>query len=427
MDEFERLLAPNRAALERFVRYRVPGRADADDVIQETLIAAYRAFDSLRDPASFKPWLMSIARNKARDWFRNRARELALPLDALSERVLTDGRLGPGYATAVSDTLERLGGRDQQILYLYYFRNLPQADIARRLGIPPGTVKSRLHTARRNFRDAYPRAGLDPKGAIDMDKQAKQLPELLPDYRITPLDTPPFETVWEELMGWFLVPRLGERLSWGMYDLPDRRMTSRFDLCVTGPAEVHGIEGVEITAREASVTDPSDALEHTFVAQLTDTHCRYLATTFIERGVRRYVTFLDGDAFMPNWGFGEDNCGNETHLHARGDIIRRGDVVTSVDKPFLLDIVGRYRVDICGRSYDTVCVMDIDTYNPGVASEQFIDRNGRTVLWRRYNRDDWAIERYGRRWSEQLPDSPRLTVNGATYVEWYECITDYAL
>ena len=97
------------------------------------------------------------------------------------------------------------------------------------------------------------------------------------------------------------MPRLGERLSWGMYDLPDRRMTSRFDLCVTGPAEVHGIEGVEITAREASVTDPSDALEHTFVAQLTDTHCRYLATTFIERGVRRYVTFLDGDAFMPNW------------------------------------------------------------------------------------------------------------------------------
>ena len=60
---------------------------------------------------------------------------------------------------------------------------------------------------------------------------------------------------------------------------------------------------------------------------------------------------------MPNWGFGEDNCGNETHLHARGDIIRRGDVVTSVDKPFLLDIVGRYRVDICGRSYDTVCAV----------------------------------------------------------------------
>lgn len=427
MGQFDALLEQHRLALERFVRYRVSERADADDIMQETLLAAYRSFDALRDPASFKPWLLSIARNKVRDHFRRRARELALPLDALSERVLTDGRLGPGYATAVSDTLERLGDRDQQILYLYYFRDLPQADIARRLGIPPGTVKSRLHTARRNFRDAYPRAGLDPKGAIDMDIQAKQLPELLPDYRITPLDAPPFETVWEELMGWFLVPRLGERLSWGMYDLPDLRMTRRFDLCVTGPAEVHGIEGVEITAREASATDPGDALESTFVAQLTDTHCRYLATTFTERGVRRYVTFLDGDAFLPNWGFGEDNCGNETHLRARGDITRRGDVVTSVDKPFLLDIVGRYRVDICGRSYDTVCVMDIDTYNPGVASEQFIDRNGRTVLWRRYNRDDWALERYGIRWSCRLPDSPRLTINGATYVEWYDCITEYIL
>ena len=98
-----------------------------------------------------------------------------------------------------------------------------------------------------------------------------------------------------------------------------------------------------------------------------------------------------------------------------------------MDKPFLLDIVGRYRVDICGRSYDTVCVMDIDTYNPGVASEQFIDRNGRTVLWRRLQ-----SRRLGNRtlWPPLVrtaADSPRLTVNGATYVEWYECITDYAL
>ena len=427
MDEFERLLAQHRLALERLVRYRVPERADADDIVQETLIAAYRGFDALRDAASFKPWLLSIARNKVRDHFRARARELALPLDALSERVLTDGRLGPSYATAVSDALERLGDRDNQMLYLYYFRELPQADIARRLGIPPGTVKSRLHTARRNFRDAYTRAGLESKGAIDMAENVKTLPSALPEYSIAQLDEPPFEPVWEELIGWFLVPRLGEKLSWGIYDLPQRRLTYRYDMRVTGPAEVHGIQGVELTARETRADGRADAIERRFVAQLTDTHCRYLATMRTESGVRRYITFLDGDAFLPNWGFGEDNCGKETQLRVRGDIIRRGDVVTSADKPFLMDIVGRYRVDICGRSHDTVCVMDIETYNPGVVSEQFIDRNGRTVLWRRYNRDDWAIERYGRRWSEQLPDSPRLSVNGMTYVDWYECITEYVL
>ena len=49
----------------------------------------------------------------------------------------------------------------------------------------------------------------------------------------------------------------------------------------------------------------------------------------------------------------------------------------------------------------------------------------RTVLWRRFNRDDWAVSRYGKIWSEQLPDNARLNVNGEVYVHWYDCITDY--
>ena len=66
---------------------------------------------------------------------------------------------------------------------------------------------------------------------------------------------------------------------------------------------------------------------------------------------------------MSNWGFGEDNCGNETNLAPKGDIQRNGTIVTSVNKDFLLDIVGRYKVTIGGKCYDTVCVMDIETYN----------------------------------------------------------------
>ena len=184
---------------------------------------------------------------------------------------------------------------------------------------------------------------------------------------------------------------------------------------------------VELTAREISCADEKKVTERTFVAQLTDTHCRYLAMFRDDRGVREYVTFLDGDAFLPNWGFGENNCGNETNLSPKGDIRREGAVVTGADKDFLLDIVGRYAVTIGGKRYDTICVMDIDTYNCGVVSEQFLDRNGRTVLWRRFNRDDWAIDRYKQRWSEQLPENERLTVNGNTYVHWYDCITDHIL
>ena len=130
---------------------------------------------------------------------------------------------------------------------------------------------------------------------------------------------------------------------------------------------------------------------------------------------------------MLNWGFGEDNCGNETNLTQKSDIQRVGSVVTSIKKDFLLDIVGRYFVTINGKSYDTVCVMDIETYNCGVVSEQYLDKNGRTILWRRFNRDDWAIDRYKKLWSEQLPDNEKIVVNGTTYVHWYDCITEYIL
>lgn len=423
MADFDELIGEHRGALERFVRYRVRSRADADDVIQEALLAAYRGFGALRSADSFKPWLMSIARNKVNDYFRAQARALDVPLDALDESALVAGRCGHEYASAVSDALERLGGQDKQILYLYFFRDLPQRDIARRLGIPLGTVKSRLHTAKRNFRRAYPRAATVKRGATTM----KKLPDTLPAYTITPSTLAPFEVVWEELMGWFLVPREGEALSWGMYDLPSRALDHVYDMRVTGRAEVHGIEGVELTARESDYSAKPEVIERTFVAQLTDTHCRYLAAMRTERGVRRYITFLDGDAFMTPWGFGEDNCGNETHLCAHGDIVMEGDVLTSVRKPYLLDIAGRYTVSICGREFDTVCLVNMEDFNPGVLSIQYLDREGRTILWRRFNRDDWALERYGRLWHEQLPDNARITVNGVTYVEWYDCITDRVL
>lgn len=130
---------------------------------------------------------------------------------------------------------------------------------------------------------------------------------------------------------------------------------------------------------------------------------------------------------MPNWGFGEDNCGNEINISAKGDIVRNGDKVTAADKSFLVDIVGRYEVRIGGKSYDTVCVMDVETYNNGVVSEQFIDKNGRTVLWRRFDRNDRMLERYKKNLMEALANNERITVNRELYIHWYDCITDYII
>ncbi len=427
VDDFEELLRNERAAVERYVRFRLDAQSDADDVLQEVYLAAYQRFSQLRNRSSFKAWLLAIARNKLTDYFRAKAARSELPLDTLEEH--PSAPESDPESPAVQETLERLCDKDRQMLRLTFWEELPQAEIARRLRLPVGTVKSRLYTAKRNFRSKYPRKIDLSKGESVM----KKLPERMPAYKIEASPEPPFAVRWEELMGWFLVPRLGERLSWGMYDMPSRALTYAYDMEAVGRASVHGIEGVEVRAvgrgcDPTACSDPSDTGSETvFVAQLTDTHCRYLAALRTMDGVRSLATFLDGDAFLPNWGFGEDNIGNEVNLAPKGDIRRDGTSVTCAKKPFLLDIVGRYTVTIGGKRYDTVCVMDVETYNNGVVSEQFLDRHGRTVLWRRFNRDDWSPDSSGKRWSERLPENERLTVNGSVYVHWYDCITDYVL
>ena len=87
----------------------------------------------------------------------------------------------------------------------------------------------------------------------------------------------------------------------------------------------------------------------------------------------------------------------------------------------MLDVVGRCDLVLDGNRTDCIAVMDLSAYAEGVASLQFLNRDGRTLLWQRYNRDDWALDRYGRRWSELLPENERITVNGVTYVHWYDC------
>jgi len=253
----------------------------------------------------------------------------------------------------------------------------------------------------------------------------KKLPEKLPEYTITESTNTPFPVKWEEKIGWFIVPRLGENITWGMYDWPDRTRTSTVKMEVTCRAKVHGVDGVEILAREDY---KGTVYTRTFVEQLSDTHVRTLAETVQHEDEKLFLTFLDeDDKFVQNWGFGEDNCGKEINISPKGVILRDGNAITAPTESNTMDVVGRYTVTIGGKEYDCICIINADTRKTGILTEQFIDANGRTVLWRRFNHDNWKSDTYGQPWSEKLPNSQRLTVNGETYVHWYDCITDYIL
>ena len=140
MDGFEKLLENEYRALQRYVRFRIGDKYDADDVLQETCLSAYKSFGELKDEAAFKPWLLGIARHKCDDHFRQKAKRMEIPIQDLHERVLSSGLHGRTEVDAVRETLCTLGDNDKQILYLYFFKQMPQADIAEKLGVPLGTV-----------------------------------------------------------------------------------------------------------------------------------------------------------------------------------------------------------------------------------------------------------------------------------------------
>lgn len=251
-----------------------------------------------------------------------------------------------------------------------------------------------------------------------------KLPEVMPEYKISRSDKEPFSVVWDELWGLFIVPKLGEKLSWGAYDTDTHKYTEGGCMEVTCPAEVHGVKGVQIK----EIRKERSGKQRTFyyTAQLTDTHCRMLAENYERDGVRKLLTFLDEDNFLNEWGYGENNCGKQTHISNGCKIISKDCELIADNTDQLVDIVGRYIVSIGGKDYDTVRVVSLDSYYGNYTmSEQYLDNNGRTILWRRFNRDDWAFEQYKQKWSDKLPNNERITVNGQLYVHWYDCITDY--
>ncbi len=86
MDEFETLLTSSRIAVDRWLKAHMGNCADAEDVLQETCLAAFKGFSRLQNKASFLPWILGIARRKCVDWYRVQAKNKAVLMDHLPDQ-----------------------------------------------------------------------------------------------------------------------------------------------------------------------------------------------------------------------------------------------------------------------------------------------------------------------------------------------------
>ena len=146
-DAFAALAGAALPRLDAAARMIVRDAELARDVVQETLLRAWRDLPGLRDPDRFDAWLHRLLTNAAIGETRRRRRRVVevdlIPIDA----PIPDSSLGLADHDEIAQAFGRIAPELRAVIVLCYYLDLPAAEAAAALGVPVGTVKSRLHRA----------------------------------------------------------------------------------------------------------------------------------------------------------------------------------------------------------------------------------------------------------------------------------------
>jgi RNA polymerase sigma-70 factor (ECF subfamily) len=145
-DAFAVLARTTVARLDAAARLILRDRELARDVVQDTLMAAWRNLPGLRDPDRFEAWLHRLLVRTCIDMIRRRrSRPIEVELPVVGGPAVGDIDTGVMDREIVEDALRRLEPSWRALVVLHYFLDMPLPEAAAVLGIPLGTAKSRLH------------------------------------------------------------------------------------------------------------------------------------------------------------------------------------------------------------------------------------------------------------------------------------------
>lgn len=160
-DALRVLADAHAAAIRRYVVHLTGDRTGADDVVQETLLRAWRTPAILEQGADgTRSWLFTVARHLVIDEHRSARMRHELTTEELPERAERDRTDAVFEAILVEDALAGLGYEHRAVIVHAYYGGRSIAQIARELAIPEGTVKSRLHYGLRALRLALQEKGV---------------------------------------------------------------------------------------------------------------------------------------------------------------------------------------------------------------------------------------------------------------------------
>jgi len=426
---FAELVRRYQEPVKRLIHYQV-GAAEVEDLLQETLVQAWRDLSRLRRPDLFRAWLLQVARNRCRD-FRKRAarRERVTADEELEAHANRAGRILLREREAVvevEEALEEIGTADGDLVRDFYLGGWTISEIADRDRLPEGTVKRRLFRARHHLRellDVEQRERKDEMKAHRKGSKSQPFPAKRPQIDIKPSRAKPFAVDCRELKWWFGIPEVGARTLWTIYDPPDWKLANATDMRSVRRARVHDLEGVEIEVDEWTREEGWEPVKWTMYGRLSEMEVQWLATARMVDGERRLSTFLD-EEFMADWGGPEPR-----RLEDKGRFVEVEDGVYEQRKVEPGGIgAGMFTISVGDRRFTCLRVLDVPERvdEGGTLVEAYLEKNGRTVLFRRYNGRKWKLGGERRPWDEAFPEHRRLVIEGVTYVHWYDCLTGLA-
>jgi len=132
--------------------YRLTGNSEAAwDITQESWLGIIKGLRRLHDPARFRSWAYRIVTHKASDWIRKNRASKHIRLDDVQDH----HEVRESKDVGIKELLEKLDMRKRSVLSLYHFEQLSIQEIGVALKIPKGTVKSRLHSARKELKTLW--------------------------------------------------------------------------------------------------------------------------------------------------------------------------------------------------------------------------------------------------------------------------------
>lgn len=150
---FHELVDRHAASLFRLARAMTGNAADAEDVMQETFLGAFQRMSSFQGRSSVRTWLVAILSRQAARSRRWRLRRPAVAFEEVAEEPGARARQTPDARMDIAEALGRLSSEHRQVLVLREVEGMTYAEMAEVLGVPLGTVESRLFRARQELKE----------------------------------------------------------------------------------------------------------------------------------------------------------------------------------------------------------------------------------------------------------------------------------